>query len=89
MTVQSKIITSNIVLAVLVTAVLAFKTDTFPGNGFFFMLGGVAALGGLACLALGLLLFIKKYKTAAKGYFTSGAILLTLFLACYFLIDKY
>jgi|GEM_PF-2480628 len=89
MTVQSKIYTSNAVLAILVTALLAFKTDTFPGNGFFFMVGAITIAGGIGCLLLGALLWYKKMRTAAKAYLVSGLIFLLLGLACYLFLNKY
>lgn len=89
MTVQSKIYTSNAILAILVTALLAFKTDTFPGNGFFFMVGAITIAGGIGCLLLGILLWVKKNRTAAKAYFISGLILLLAGLASYLLLNKY
>jgi hypothetical protein len=89
MTVQKKVILSNVILAVLVTAILAFKTDTFPGNGFFFMLGVIGIAGGLGCLGLGLLLLLRKDKQAAKGYLISAALLLAIGLVSYFLLHQY
>ena len=89
MTLQTKIITSNAILAILVTVVLAFKTDTFPGNGFFFMAGAIGIAGGLGFLGLGALLLLRKDKAAAKGYLISALILLLIGLIFYFLLNKY
>ena len=89
MTIQTKILLVNAALTVAATAGLAFATDTFPGNGFFFMFGLIGLIGGLGCLALGLLLLLRKDKRVAKGYLTSGIILLSIGLISYFLLNKY
>ena len=89
MTVKTNIFISNAVLATLATAALAIKTDTFPGNGFFFMFGAICIAGGLCCLLLGLLLLLRKDKSAAKAYLLSTVVLLVIGLTSYFLLNKY
>jgi hypothetical protein len=64
-------------------------TDTFPGNGFFLMLAFITSAGGAGCIALGLLLLLRKDKRAAKGYLTSGAIFLLIGLVSYFFLRQY
>jgi hypothetical protein len=89
MTIQTKILLVNAALTAGATAGLAFATDTFPGNGFFFMFGLIGIIGGLGCLALGLLLLLRRDKSVAKGYLVSGGLLLVIGLVGYFLLNKY
>jgi ABC-type tungstate transport system substrate-binding protein len=89
MSLQTKIIVINIVLAIAVTLGFAFATDTFPGNGFFLMLAFIAACGGAGCVLLGLLLLLRKDKSAAKGYLTSGLLFLAVSAASYFFLQQY
>jgi len=89
MTIQNKVILRNFILATLVTAVLAFKTDTFPGNGFFYMLGVIGAGAGLGALGLGVILLLTKYKAAAKGYLISAGLLILTGLISFFLLNQY
>ena len=89
MTLQNKILLINTALAAVVTAVFAFATDTFPGNGFFLMLAFITVAGGAGCMLLGLLLLLRKDKRAAKGYLTSGVIFLLFGLLSYFFLKRY
>jgi len=89
MSLQTKIILINIVLAVAVTFGFAFATDTFPGNGFFLMLAFITGCGGAGSVLLGLLLLLRKDKRAAKGYLFSGVLFLAIGAASYFLLQQY
>lgn len=89
MSVQTKIILINIVLAVAVTFGFAFATDTFPGNGFFLMLAFITACGGAGCVLLGLLLMLRKDKSAAKAYLISGLLFLAVSAVSYFFLQQY
>ncbi len=90
MTIQTKILLVNAALALAATLGLAFATDTFPGNGFFFMFGLICIIGGIGCAGLGaLLLLLRKNKNFAKGYLFSGLLLLVVGLAGYYLLNQY
>ncbi len=89
MALQSKILLINIILAAAAVIGFAFATDTFPGNGFFLMLAFITAAGGAGCIGVGLLLFFRKDKRAAKAYLLSGIIFLMIALASYFFLRKY
>ncbi|HOZ79639.1 MAG TPA: hypothetical protein PLY34_16705 [Ferruginibacter sp.] len=89
MSLQTKIILINIVLAVAVTLGFAFATDTFPGNGFFLMLAFITGCGGAGCVLLGLLLLLRKDKSAAKGYLVSGLLFLLISAVSYFFLQQY
>ena len=89
MSLQTKIILINIVLAVAVTLGFAFATDTFPGNGFFLMLAFITGCGGAGCVLLGLLLLLRKDKSAAKGYLVSGLLFLLISVVSYFFLQQY
>lgn len=89
MSLTTKILLINIVLAVAVTTGFAFATDTFPGNGFFLMLAFITGCGGAGCIVLGLLLLLRKDKSAAKGYLLSGIIFLLISVISYFALQQY
>ena len=89
MSLQTKIILINIVLAVAVTLGFAFATDTFPGNGFFLMLAFITGCGGEGCVLLGLLLLLRKDKSAAKGYLVCGLLFLLISAVSYFFLQQY
>ncbi len=89
MKVENKILIINISLAALITAALAFITDTYPGNGFFFITGVVGIAGGIGCTLLGMLLMLRKDKSPARGYLISGIILLIIGLPSYFFLNQF
>ena len=89
MSLTTKILLINIVLAAAVTFGFAFATDTFPGNGFFLMLAFITGCGGAGCIGLGILLLLRKDKTAAKAYMLSGIIFLLIGAVSYFLLQQY
>lgn len=89
MKLQNKILLINCGLVITATFIMAFITDTFPGNGFFLMFGIIAIMGGISCLALGLLLLVKKNKNFAKGYMISAVLLLLIGIVSYFTLDKF
>ncbi len=89
MSLQTKIILLNIVLAVAVTLGFSFATDTFPGNGFFLMLAFITGCGGAGCVLLGLLLLFRKDKSAAKAYLISGLLFLAVSAVSYFILQQY
>jgi hypothetical protein len=73
---QKNILLINTGIAIAITTVLAFVTDTFPGNGFFFMFGLVGIAGGFGCLLLGLLYRLRKNKSLETDFFKSAVLLL-------------
>ena len=89
MTLQSKILMINVLLAAAVTTALAFATDTFPGNGFFLMLAFIAMAGAAGSLLLGVLLLLRKDKRAAKGYLFTALLLAAISLCSYFFLKQY
>jgi cyanate permease len=89
MSLKTKILLLNLVLATAVTLGFAFATDTFPGNGFFLMLAFITGCGGAGCILLGLLLLLRKDKTAAKAYLISGFLFLLISIVSYFLLKQY
>jgi len=89
MSLQTKIILINIVLAVAVTLGFAFATDTFPGNGFFLMLAFITGGGGAGCVLLGLLLLLRKDKRAARAFLISGFLFLLISAVSYFFLQQY
>ncbi len=89
MTLQYKILASNAAFTLVVTLVLAFITDTFPGNGFFAMFGLVDIVVGLSCLGLGLMWLLRKDKRFSGGYLTSSVILLLVGLVCFMYTGQY
>ena len=76
MKLQNKVLLISFSIAVLITLVIAFATDSWPGNGFCLMAGLTGMCGGAGYIGLGVLLLLLKDKRYAKGFLLSGAILL-------------
>ncbi len=89
MKLQIKILLLNIIIGILLTGIAAYATDTFPGNGFFLMVGVIWMAGGLFLLSSGLFLRIFKDKRFSSGFFFSGSLLFAFGLISFFLLDQY
>ena len=75
MKLQNKVLLISFGIAVLITLVIAFATDSWPGNGFCLMAGLTGMFGGAGYLGLGLLLLLLKDKRYAKGLLLCAVIL--------------
>lgn len=89
MTLQNKVLLINTGLLAAVTFFFAWTTDTFPGNGFFLMLGVIAFAGAAAALGLGLLLLLRADKRPARGFIWSGLLFGVLGAVAFFLLRSY
>lgn len=76
MKLQNKIILICLGIAVLVTLVIAFATDSWWGNGFCLMAGLAGMCGGAGYAGLGALLLLLKDKRYGKAVLLAGVVLL-------------
>jgi len=86
---QNKILLASLGVVVLIIVILAFATDSWPGNGFFLMAGFTGMAGGAGYILLGLLLLLLKDKRYSKGFILSGIIILLAGLILFKFLPQY
>ncbi len=84
-----KILLINTGLLGAATLGAAFATDTFPGNGFFLMLGFITFVAAAGSLILGLLLLPVKDRRYAQAFLLTAAIFGVLGVVSFFLLNRY
>ena len=89
MKLQNKVLLISFSIAVLITLIIAFATDSWPGNGFCLMAGLTGMFGGIGYLALGLLLIVLKDKRYAKGLLLCAVILALLGFLLFKFLPQY
>ena len=67
MKLQNKVLLISIGIAVLITLIIAFATDSWPGNGFCLMAGLTGMFGAAGYTGLSMILLLLKDKSYSKG----------------------
>ena len=89
MKLQNKVLLISFGIAVLITLIIAFATDSWPGNGFCLMAGLTGMFGGSGYLALGLLLLVLKDKSYAKGLLLCAVVIALLGFILFKFLPQY
>jgi hypothetical protein len=75
MKLQKKILLISAGIAVLITLIIAFATDSWLGNGFCLMAGLTGMFGAAGYTGLGIILLLLKDKSYSKGLFFCAIII--------------
>ena len=72
---QNKILLISFAVALVITVVLAYATDSWPGNGFCLLAGLTGMVGGACYIVLGLLMLLLKNKNYTRGLIMCGVLI--------------
>jgi hypothetical protein len=86
---QNKVLLISFGVAVLITLVIAFATDSWPGNGFCLLAGLTGIFGAAGYLGLSLLLLFLKDKSYSKGLALCSVILFLLGFILFKFLPQY